>query len=268
MTQTETVCLVGWGAISQTVANMLEQRRSGAKIVAVAVRDTAKARPDLPQGAKLISSPEELVSTGARLVVEAAGRESVASFGRAALCANMDFAVSSTSAFVNEGLLTELTTLARNNGRQLILPPGALAGLDALSAASRLSLDRVEHRITKPPGAWIGTEAERLCNLHELKEATSIFVGSASQAASRFPQNANVAILSSLAGVGIEKTQVSLVADPKAALNSHVIYVEGSFGNLSINVSNRPLPANPKSSTMTALNIVRMIENRLPGLVI
>ncbi|TXI05816.1 MAG: aspartate dehydrogenase [Rhizobium sp.] len=268
MSGSEAICLVGWGAIAQRVAALLHERGSPFEIVAVAVRDPARTRANLPSGARLVSQPHDIASTGATLVIEAAGRDSVLPFGRASLLAGMDFAVSSTSALTDEAALAELIALAKTKGRQLLMPPGALGGIDALAAASRLSLTDVEHRIIKPPQAWRGTAAEGLCDLDALQAPLSFFEGSAREAASRFPQNANVAVITSLAGIGIDRTRVTLVADPAARLNSHEIRAEGDFGLLEIRLQNRPLATNPKSSEMTALNIVRSIENRAAGLVL
>ncbi|CAH0342426.1 aspartate dehydrogenase [Rhizobium sp. CECT 9324] len=268
MSASEPVCLVGWGAIGQRVAALLTECKAPFCIVAVAVRDPGQKREGLPEGARLISAPLDLTHTGASLAVEVAGRASVLPFGRAALAAGMDFAVSSTSAFVDDAVYSELITLAKRQGRQLLVPPGALGGIDALAAASRLGLAYVEHRIVKPARAWLGTPAEQLCDLEGLAAPFAFFEGSAREAADRFPQNANVAVITSLAGIGLERTRITLVADPAAMLNAHEIRAEGDFGTLDIRLQNRPLANNPKSSEMTALNIVRLIENRSAGLML
>ncbi|MDS7593964.1 aspartate dehydrogenase [Agrobacterium tumefaciens] len=268
MSKKESVCLVGWGALGRRVSALLAERVSPARIEAVAVRDVSKYRSDLPPGAQLISSPEEIAQTKADLVVEVAERDSVLAYGRAALLSGMDFAVSSTSALVDPPVLQELTRLAVEKGCSLLIPPGALGGIDALSASARLGLSSVTHRIIKPSVAWLGTRAETLCDLKTLRSPFTFFDGSAREAADHFPKNANVAVITSLAGVGLEKTRIHLVADPSATCNMHEIFAEGEFGQLRVQLQNRPLLANPKTSEITALNIVRMIENRSPGLVI
>lgn len=268
MSTVETICLVGWGAIGQRVAALLKARGASARIAGIAVRDPKEVEGTMPDGAVHLASPEALAATGATLVVEAASRESVLPYARAALAAGMDFAVTSTSALVDVSVLDELVELARRNGRKLIVPPGALGGIDALSAASRLGLDSVEHVITKPASAWLGTQAEQLCRLTELQEAETFFEGTAAEAATAFPQNANVAATTSLAGIGMQRTRVRLVADPRAVENMHCIQARGPFGTFEIRLQNRPLATNPKSSEMTALNLVRLIENRSSALVV
>lgn len=264
----ESIVLIGWGAIGHRVAALLAERGGSAHIVAVAVHDCQVPRQGLPDGAVLISDPTALAGIDATLVVEAAGRSSVMDWGRAALGAGMDFVVSSTSAFVAPGALGELTGLATAHRRQILIPPGALGGIDALASASRLGLTQVEHRIVKPASAWAGTPAEALCDLATLTAPVTFFEASAREAADAFPQNANVAVISALAGLGLDNTRVALVADPAARLNRHEIRASGDFGQMEIVLSNRPLATNPKSSEMTALNLVRLIENRTAALVL
>lgn len=255
--------LVGWGAIGSRVADLLSARRAPVVLAGVARRGGAG-----PSGVPAITDPAQLAALSPGLVVEAAGRDAVAPWGRAALAAGADFAPCSTSAFVDDALLPELVGLARATGRQVIIPPGALGGMDALAAASRLGLDSVRHEVVKPPSAWRGTPAETLCDLASLTFAMAFFEGTARDAAARFPQNANVALISALAGIGPDRTTVALVADPGAERNLHRVVAVGDFGRMEIVLENRPLAANPKSSELTALSLVRLVENRAGALVI
>lgn len=262
------IVLVGWGAIGTRVATLLAERASPVRIQAVAVRDPSAPRHGLPNDAALISTPEELNEINADLLIEAAGRSSVAPWARAGLARGWDVAISSTSALTDAALLSELTRMAQDNHAQILIPPGALGGIDALSAASRLGLHSVRHEVVKPALAWRGTAAEQICNLAGLTASLTFFQGSARQAADAYPQNANVAVISAMAGVGLDATTVALTADPGATLNSHRITATGDFGNLSLTLENRPLATNPKSSEMTALSLLRMIENRANPVVI
>lgn len=258
--------LIGWGAIAQTAAALLIE--APIEIVAVAVRDAASPRPDLPAGAQLISDPSELGGVTPDVVAEAASRESVGPWGHASLSAGADFVVSSVSALADESLLASLRDSAASAGACVHIHPGALGGIDALAAARTLGIDEVEHRIVKPPRAWRGTPAESLCSLNSLTSPEAFFRGSASDAASTFPKNANVAMTTALAGIGSQQTQITLIADPEATTNRHEIRARGAFGQLSVSISNNPLPANPKTSAMAALNLVRAIENRVAAIVI
>lgn len=261
------VALIGWGAINRRVAELLSVRAPDrVAIVAIGARDATRVT-SAPASATILTSPEQLAEFDLDLVLEAASRDAVAVWSEWALRRARGLVVASTSAFCDTALLDRLVRLAELHGSQLILPPGALAGIDALAAASALPLDSVVHRIVKPPSAWLGTEAESLTTLQGLTRAVTFYCGTAAAAAARFPKNANVAAIAALAGIGLEKTRVELAADPAAQDNVHLLKVAGAFGKLEIRIENRPLAGNPKSSEMTALSLLRIIENHVRALV-
>ncbi|MCY3586093.1 MAG: aspartate dehydrogenase [Acidimicrobiaceae bacterium] len=259
------LAFVGWGAIARVAADLL----TGApvEIVAVATRGQSDL-VDPPKTARLITDPGELMGIAPQVVAEAAGRESVAEWGPAALKCGADFIVSSVSALADADVLTSLRSIATGQGVQIHIQPGALAGVEALAAARSLELETVQHRISKPPAAWLDTPAETLCNLDELDKPYEFFCANAAETATAFPKNANVAMTTALAGVGPDQTQISLVADPTATTNCHRITAHGAFGDLDVTISNNPLPANPKTSAMAALSLVRAIQNRTSAIVI
>ena len=55
---------------------------------------------------------------------------------------------------------------------------------------------------------------------------------------------------------------VELVADPAVQRTGHRITAEGGFGRMTIQLENNPLATNPKSSELTALSLVRLIEQQ------
>lgn len=260
------VALIGWGAIGRATSRLVANEP--VEIVAVGVRDATADRPDLPSTAQLLNDPSELAGVGADLVIEVAGRDSVAPWGRASLSAGIDFVVASVSAFADQALLDELVDLASANQAKLHLTPGAIGGVDALAASRSMGLTHVEHRMVKPPIAWRDTPAETLCDLAGLTDAHAFFQGSADQAASAFPKNANVAMTTALAGLGPTNTKVTLIADPAADGNRHEIIASGDFGEFTVVMRNNALPENPKSSAMTALSLCRLIQNHIHPLVI
>ena len=107
-----------------------------------------------------------------------------------------------------------------------------------------------------------GAEEFKKLDLAAVKEPTEFLRTDARQAATLFPQNANVAATIALAGVGFERTEVSLNADPAAKGNTHLVEVEGPCGTMRIELSNKPFPDNPKTSMLAGLSLLRVIRNR------
>jgi aspartate dehydrogenase len=259
---------IGWGAINAHVGALLALRKTAVDIVGIATIDTPEARASIPKGVRFLGDPAELAALNPDIVVEAAGRVAIDMWAEAALVASPAMIIASTSAFCDDGLLPRLAAVAEAQGSRILIPSGAIGAVDALASAAVLGLDAVTHQIVKPPVAWKGTPAEKLLNLSALTERTVFFLGSAREAAGQYPQNANATVVTSLAGIGLDKTIVELVADPAFRSNGHRIVARGAFGRLDITLENNPLPTNPKSSELTALSLVRLIEHQLNVVII
>lgn len=213
--------------------------------------------------AQRLDSRPEIIRRGdplpaADVVVEAAGHEALAHYGVAALEQGSDLVVVSIGALANEDLWDSLSAAATRS--KIILPAGAVVGIDALAAARRGGLDSVSYAARKPPASLSDTlPADR---------ETVVFEGNAREAALAFPKNANVAATIALAGIGFEATRVRIVADPTVTENIHELQVRGAFGSFSMSVAGRPLPTNPKTSSLSAMSVLRCIENRQSAIVI
>jgi aspartate dehydrogenase len=128
--------------------------------------------------------------------------------------------------------------------------------LDGLRAAREAGLDTVTLTTRKPPKGLEGAPClvANGIDVSELAEETVVFDGTATEAVQAFPKNVNVAAALSLAGIGPERTQVRVIADPKATVNSHEVVAEGSFGRLRTVTENKLSPRNPKSSYLASLS--------------
>ena len=264
----KTLLLIGYGAMGRTVHEALKGS-IGARVrfVIEAAERWEAVQRELGPEIRVLSSTHDLPSLP-DLALECAGHAAVATFVPDLLEKGVDTIIASVGALAAEGLPERLEAAAVSGRAQLILVPGAIAGIDALCAARTRRLDTVVYTGRKPPLGWLGTPAEQRVDLRALREATVVFEGSAREAARLYPKNANVAAMVGLAGVGLDRTHVSLIADPSVTRNTHSVRAVGEFGELEIKVANDPLPGNPKTSALAAYSIVRAIRNRVEAMVI
>jgi len=263
----ETVALVGFGGIARTVVEAFGQEGRSGRLGPVLVRP-ARAADVAEAGLAPVTTVEDLIAARPGIVAECAGQAAVAEVGPAVLEAGIDLAVISIGALADPRLADRLTGAAVAGGAQVILPAGAIGAVDALAAMRLAGLARVTYRSRKPPAAWKGSPAEDLANLEALAEATVLFRGTAREAATRFPKNANVAATVALAGTGLDATQVELVADPAAAGNTHEIEAESAAGRFRLEIQGRPSPTNPATSALTGWSLARALLNRSARIVL
>ena len=266
------ILLIGMGALGRHVAYAL--RNEGTRLrLSILVRPAyvadVRARADAvaPGEVEVVDQLEKLRETP-ELAIECAGHSAVSDYGEACLMSGMDFLVTSVGALTDAALLQRLERASRLHIGKLMIPAGAIAGVDALAAARYGGLSRVRYTSRKAPQAWRDTHAETLCNLDAIDRPVEFYKGNAGDAARLFPQNANVAATVALAGIGFDATECSLNADPAAPGNVHLIEAEGGFGQLRIEVQGKPLADNPKTSTLAALSVLRAIHNRIGAILI
>jgi aspartate dehydrogenase len=274
------VVLIGFGAIGQAILQHLQRLPNPPPLrishVVVRAERLAQVQAQLeaalgPSGAATSSVAPQAVATvplDARLVLECAGHGALAEHVLPALARGTECALLSVGALAEAGLAERLAQAAGQGGTQLHLLSGAIGGIDALAAAARAGLDEVRYTGRKPPRGWQGTPAEAVVDLAGLRAPAVIFEGTAREAARLYPRNANVAATVSLAGLGLDATQVRLVADPGVSDNIHELSARGAFGELQLTLRGRPLPDNPKTSALTVLSALRFLHNRVAGLTV
>lgn len=262
------VAIMGYGAIGAVLADCLIADSDGPPLRVVVARSTqAAARAALPGSVTVAQDPDALLRADVDLVVECCGHDGLQAIAPRVLASGRDLMIVSTGVLATPGVLDAWVREARLAGSRLLIPAAAIAGLDGLGACRRAGLSRVVYTSTKPPLAWRGTPAEAVVDLDSLAERTTIFEGSAREAAMAYPKNANLAASVALAGLGLDATMVRLVADPAVAGNTGHILAESAVGRLEITVSGAA-SANPKTSAITAYSLARAVQQRSACLVI
>jgi len=270
--------MIGAGGMAETVLGALavelsEPLEHVALLVRPATRPKAVALLDRigPRLARRTSVPTDiaaLLATAPDLVVECAGHVAVRAYGAAVLGGGCDLAVISVGALADDELRDALVSAAARQGVRLVLPAGAVGGIDALRAARLSGLQAVQYTGRKPPLAWRGSAAERAIDLDAITAPFVFFEGTARQAAIDYPQNANVAATVAIAGLGFDATRVRLIADPSASRNVHEIAVQAGCGDFELKFAGRPTPGHPKTSLLAGLSVAREILNRNSALAV
>jgi aspartate dehydrogenase len=264
------IALVGFGAMGEQLYSLLREHGVADWVTTVIEHPDRleAARAKLPVSVSVVGELDEKLAAGTALLVECAGHAALRKHAAPALRAGIDVLVASVGALADAQIESDLRQAAASAGSRVLIPSGALGGLDALASARYAGLEEVVYISNKGPSAWRGTKAEQMVDLDGVREPTIFLTCSAREAALQFPQNANVAAAVALAGIGFDKTQVKLTVDPNAKGNRHRIMAKGQFGTVDVTVEGKTLPSNPKTSMLAAMSLLKSIMNRQQALVL
>jgi aspartate dehydrogenase len=250
----------GFGAIGGALARRLDRGLPGLRLVAVSARDVGRAQ----QRIAALERPVPVVALSelaalADVVVECAPAAVFREIAEPALRAGRIFMPLSVGQLLEH---SDLIDLAERSGARIIVPTGALLGLDAVRAAGEGEIRSVTMVTRKPPSGLAGApylERHGL-DLEGLRAPLKVFEGSARDGARGFPANVNVAAALSLAGIGPERTRLEIWADPHVTRNTHRIVVEADAARLEMQIENVPTEENPRTGRITALSVVAALR--------
>jgi aspartate dehydrogenase len=259
------VAVAGLGAIGASVVKELDRGIEGLMLSAVSVQNVAKHQAwlnELKTSPKIL--PIEELADAADIVVECAPSKLVRSIVAPVVERGKTAVVLSVGALLQN---EDLIALARKNSGQIVVPTGALIGLDAVTAAAEGTIHSVRLVTRKPPLGLAGAPylVENDISVEGLSEPLRIFEGTAREAAKGFPANLNVAVALSLAGIGPDRTRVEIWADPTVTRNTHRIEVDSDSARLSMTIENIP-SENPRTGRITALSVIACLRKQRASL--
>src|SRR5215213_8061156 len=259
MSMTTRIAIAGLGAIGRAVARRLTDGLPGLSLACIATGNADKARSWLKE--QNIDCPVvelDEFPKHADLAIECAPASLIERICRPMLEAGKQVMVLSCGALLPR---PDLVDLAKQNGGRIIVPTGALLGLDAVTAAAEGKINSVRMITRKPPQGLVGAPylvANRI-SVEGLTEPMRVFSGSAREAAAGFPANVNVAAALSLAGIGPDRTSIDIWADPGVERNCHSIEVDADSARFTLSIENVP-SENPKTGRITALSALAALR--------
>jgi aspartate dehydrogenase len=260
-TPSRRVAVVGLGPIGTKVVEALDNGIDGLVLSAISIQNPAKHQAFL---ARLKRPPAILPIDGlcdaADIVIECAPGKLVRSIVAPFVSRGKIAIVLSAGALLEN---EDLIELAKRNGGQIVVPTGALIGLDAVTAAAEGKIQSVRMVTRKPVSGLAGAPylVENNIDIADIVEPLKIFEGTARDAAKGFPANLNVAVALSLAGLGPDRTMLQIWADPTVTRNVHRVEVESDSARFSMSIENIP-SENPKTGRITALSVIAYLRKQ------
>jgi aspartate dehydrogenase len=250
------VAIGGFGAIGKVVAQRIDQGIEGLILAAVSARDVGRAETAMAGFTRPVPVlPLARLSEEAEVVVECVPAALLRELAEPALARGRLVMVLSCGALLDN---FDLVELARRHGGRILVPSGALLGLDAVAAAAEGAISSAHMITRKPPRGLLGAPylVESAIDIGGLTRPKCVFTGTAREAARGFPANVNVAAALALAGLGPDRTTIEIWADPTVTRNTHRIEIEADAAHFSVQIENVPTEENPRTGRITALSVI------------
>lgn len=259
--ETVKVAVAGLGAIGMRVAEAVDRGEvAGCELVAVSARDHERAT-ERTRGFRTPPAVFALndLADAADVIVECAPAAVFAQVAGPAIEQGKTLLPLSVGALLQHPALTDT---ARATGGRIIVPTGAIIGLDTVRAMAVGEIHSVTLETRKPPEGLAGAPylAENQIDISELKEPLRVFRGTARQAALGFPANVNVAAALALAGLGPERTEVEVWADPTVDRNIQAVTISSDSGEATMTMRNIPSDENPRTGRIVANSVIATLK--------
>lgn len=254
------VALGGLGAVGMPTAKWLDKGIAGLELVAISAgnKDRARNRVSMFKAPPPVLDLRDLANV-ADVIVECSPPECFAEIAESALCKGRILIPLSVTSLLPR---PDLIDIARDNGGRIIVPSGAIVGLDAVRAASYGTIHSVVMKTNKPPRSLRSAKfvVDQGIDLDGLTEAKCLFKGTVTEAAPLFPANVNITVALAFAGIGPDRTEYEIWADPSVDRNCHTIIVDADSVHFEISIAGVPTNETPGTGMLTALSVMSTLE--------
>lgn len=254
------ICVVGLGVIGRAICRAVDGGMDGLRLAGA----TSRTRESAETFLKALKSPAPFLSLDALVeasdvVVEASTQAHLQEIAPKTLGAGRDLVVLSCGGLLGRA---DWVALAHSKGCRILVPSGAIAGLDGVKGGAIGAITSITMETRKPPAGLAGAPwiVQQKIDLAAITEETLIFEGPATEACRAFPANVNVLAALSLAGIGPDLTRTRIFAVPGLTRNMHRIRVEGEFGRIAIEVENVP-SENPRTGKLSYLSTIALLRD-------
>lgn len=262
------VGIAGLGAIGMPVARWLDGGVDGLSLAGVSAGDRVRAAERVAD----FHTPPPVVGLDdlaemSDVVVEALPPQFFADVAEPVVARGKTLIVLTLTSLLER---MDLVEKASETGARMIAATGALVGFDAVRAVAKGGVHSVVMKTWKPPAGLKKATfvVEQGIDLDGLKEPLCLFKGSVRDAAAKFPANVNVAVALALAGIGPDRTEYEIWADPAVERNTHGIFVDADSTRFEISIAGVPTEENPATGKLTPLSVMATLERLVAPLTV
>ncbi len=255
--------IAGLGAIGLHVAQELDRGGiPGCELAGICARnDDRAAEANATLSTPVPNYPLSDIANHCDVVIETLPPQLFMDLAEPVVRAGKELVVLSASQLMGQQALFDL---AEKTGAKIIVPSGAILGLDAIKGAAVGTLHSVVIETRKPVAGLAKAPyvIDNNIDLSNLGEAKLVLGGAVTDVAKVFPANVNVAVAVSLAGYGTDKTRMEVWADPALEKNQHTVRVVSDSSDFTMTIQNRPTEENPATGKITALSVIALLRQK------
>ncbi|HJQ60235.1 MAG TPA: aspartate dehydrogenase domain-containing protein [Vineibacter sp.] len=255
--------LIGFGRIGRRLAGLVPSP----VVVLVRPAQVADAAEVVGREA-VVTALDAFLARRPAIAIECASALALAAFGPALLASGTDLVPLSLTALVDPAFERRLTEAAQAGPGRIEIAPGAIGTLDLLSTAREERLHRVTYRQIKSPAMWQRTPAAGLLDLLAIGTRQVFYKGSVREVARHFPHNLNTSVGVALAGLGLDRTEAELIADPAVCETGHELDIDAGPGNVQLRLGGRREAPDGDPADYTAYSLARVLRRRLARVMI